>query len=51
LRGKVLDEETARKSAEAAFAAAVTHGENDFKPELGRRTLVRALLSAKALEV
>lgn len=51
LRGKRLDERTARDAAGAAFAAAVTHGENDFKPELGRRTLVRALLEAAALEV
>ena len=35
-----------RQAAEAAFAGAVTHGENAFKPELGRRTLVRALLEA-----
>lgn len=51
LRGKRLDESAARTAAEAAFAQAVTHGENDFKPELGRRTLVRALLEAKSLEV
>jgi len=51
LRGKTLDENSARAAAEAAFAGAVTHGQNDYKPELGRRTLVRALLEAKALEV
>ena len=51
LRGKALDENSARAAAEAAFAAAVTHGQNDYKPELGKRTLVRALLEAKALEV
>ena len=34
-----------------AFAGAVTHGDNAFKPELGRRTLVRALLQAAAMEV
>jgi xanthine dehydrogenase YagS FAD-binding subunit len=51
LRGKMLDQASARAAAEAAFAAAVTHGQNDFKPELGRRTLTRALLAAKALEV
>jgi xanthine dehydrogenase YagS FAD-binding subunit len=51
LRGKSLDERSARKAAEAAFASARTHGENDFKPELGRRTLVRALLEAAQLEV
>jgi xanthine dehydrogenase YagS FAD-binding subunit len=51
LKGHVLDEAAARTAAHAAFAAAVTHGQNDFKPELGRRTLVRALLEAAALEV
>jgi xanthine dehydrogenase YagS FAD-binding subunit len=51
LRGKRLDEASARTAAEAAFASAVTHGGNDFKPELGRRTLVRALLEAKVLRV
>jgi xanthine dehydrogenase YagS FAD-binding subunit len=51
LRGKALDMGSARAAAEAAFASATTHGQNDFKPELGRRTLVRALLAAKALEV
>jgi xanthine dehydrogenase YagS FAD-binding subunit len=51
LRGKILDETTARAAADAAFTGAVTHGENDFKPELGRRTLVRALLETAALEV
>jgi xanthine dehydrogenase YagS FAD-binding subunit len=51
LRGKALDMDSARAAAEAAFASAITHGQNDFKPELGRRTLLRALLAAKALEV
>ena len=51
LRGRRLDESAARITAEAAFSRAVTHGDNGFKPELGRRTLVRALLEAKALEV
>jgi len=45
LNGKRLDERTAHAAAEAAFAGAVTHGGNDFKPELGRRTLVRALMT------
>ena len=51
LKGKVLDEDTAHDAAEAAFISAITHGENEFKPELGRRTLVRALLQAAALEI
>ncbi|HEY4114881.1 MAG TPA: xanthine dehydrogenase family protein subunit M [Rhizomicrobium sp.] len=50
LRGKPLTLETAQAAARAAFASAVTHGENDHKPELGRRTLVRALLEAARME-
>jgi xanthine dehydrogenase YagS FAD-binding subunit len=45
LRGNPLTPENARTAADAAFASAVTHGGNEFKPELGRRTLVRALLA------
>jgi len=48
LKGQRLTEAVARHAAEAAFAGAVTYGENDFKPELGRRTLVRALMTAGA---
>jgi len=50
LKGKVLNEANARGAAQTAFSSAVTHGGNDFKPELGRRTLVRALLQARAME-
>ena len=50
LRGRKLNEANASAAADAAFASAVTHGDNDFKPELGRRTLVRALLQARSLE-
>jgi xanthine dehydrogenase YagS FAD-binding subunit len=50
LRGRRLDEATARDAADAAFATAITHGGNDHKPELGRRTLVRALLAAADME-
>ena len=49
--GRTLDEAVARTAADAALAGAVTHGHNDFKPELARRTLVRALLQASRLEV
>ena len=50
LVGQELDEASAARAAEAAFAAARTHGDNGYKPELGRRTLVRALLEAARLE-
>lgn len=51
LVGKPLTETTAEEAARAALAGAVTHGDNDYKPELGRRTLVRALMQAKAMEI
>jgi xanthine dehydrogenase YagS FAD-binding subunit len=46
-----LNEASAREAAEAALAGAVPHGEASFKIELGRRTLVRALLEAQAMEL
>ncbi len=51
LQGRPLDEDAANAAARIAFAGAVTHGHNDFKPELGRRTLARALLAAARMEV
>ena len=51
LAGRRLDEAAAQDAAEAAFAGALTHGENGFKPELGRRTLVQALLEAGRMEI
>jgi xanthine dehydrogenase YagS FAD-binding subunit len=51
LKGKSISLQTAQAAAKAAFAGAVTHGENDHKPELGRRTLVRALLEASRMKV
>jgi xanthine dehydrogenase YagS FAD-binding subunit len=51
LKGRTLDELTARTAAEAAFVGAATQDENSFKPELGRRTLVRALLETAAMEI
>ena len=50
LTGRRLDEDSATAAAKAAFAEAVTYGQNDYKPELGRRTLVRALLAAADME-
>ena len=46
LAGQVLTDATAGLAAEAAFATARVDTDNDYKPELGRRTLVRALLEA-----
>ena len=51
LAGKPLTEATAAAAAQLALQGAVTHGENDFKPELGRQTLTRALLQAGAMEI
>ncbi len=51
LKGRRCDEAGARAAAEAAFATARTRPGNAFKPELGRRTLVRALLQAAMMEV
>lgn len=51
LQGRLLNELSANEAAEAAFADAVAHSETGFKPELGRRTLVRALLQAAAMRI
>ncbi len=49
LVGKPMSEGNAEAAASAALEGAVTHGHNDYKPELGRRTLVRALMQAMAM--
>ena len=49
LIGKPLTESSARAAATQALQGAITHGHNDFKPELARRTVVRALLEAKSM--
>jgi xanthine dehydrogenase YagS FAD-binding subunit len=51
LRGRALDEAAANRAAEAAFSAALTHGGNDYKRDLGKRTLVRALLHTAQLSI
>jgi xanthine dehydrogenase YagS FAD-binding subunit len=51
LRGEVLDEASATRAAEAAFAGARTYEHNAFKVPLGRQTIVRALLDAQRMEI
>ncbi|HEY2890268.1 MAG TPA: FAD binding domain-containing protein, partial [Dongiaceae bacterium] len=51
LSGKVLSEETAAAAANAAFTQAKTRDDNDFKRDLGKRTLTRALLQAASMEI
>jgi xanthine dehydrogenase YagS FAD-binding subunit len=50
LTGRTLSEAVATEAASAALSEAVTHGHNDYKPELARRTIVRALLEARAMK-
>ncbi len=50
LRGKPLTEDTASAAAQAAFAGARPRQDNTYMIDLGRRTLVRALLQASRLE-
>jgi len=49
LVGKPLNDASMAAAAAAALAGATTHGFNDYKPELARRTLVRALREARAM--
>jgi xanthine dehydrogenase YagS FAD-binding subunit len=51
LRSKPINEQNAAAVADAAFAGAKGHGQNDFKIELGKRTLSRAPQQAAALEI
>jgi xanthine dehydrogenase YagS FAD-binding subunit len=51
LQGKPLDESSATAAAEMAFASAKPRGHNAFKVELGKRTLIRALRQAAAMEI
>jgi xanthine dehydrogenase YagS FAD-binding subunit len=51
LKGKAIDEETAQAAADIAFADAKPTEQNAFKVSLGKRTLVRALLTAAQMEV
>jgi xanthine dehydrogenase YagS FAD-binding subunit len=51
LVGKSLTAEVAASAAAAALTGAKTHGHNDYKPELARQAIVRALLEAQALKL
>jgi xanthine dehydrogenase YagS FAD-binding subunit len=51
LKGKVLDEASAKAAGAAAFAEAKTQDHNSYKPTLGAQTIARALMSAKSLEI
>ncbi|MGI4877384.1 MAG: FAD binding domain-containing protein, partial [Janthinobacterium lividum] len=51
LTGRRLDEASAQRAAEIAFAGARTHEYNAYKIPLGKATLVRGLLGAQAMEV
>jgi xanthine dehydrogenase YagS FAD-binding subunit len=50
LHGKPLDEGSAQRAAEIAFAQARPREHNAYKIPLGKRTLVRALLETASLE-
>jgi xanthine dehydrogenase YagS FAD-binding subunit len=50
IEDRPLNEKTAQAAAEAAFASARPRRDNAYKIELGRRTLVRALLQAATME-
>jgi xanthine dehydrogenase YagS FAD-binding subunit len=51
LAGHPLDEAIAKRAAEKAFASAEPRDGNRYKIELGKRTLVRALLQAARMNV
>ncbi|TPI21010.1 xanthine dehydrogenase family protein subunit M [Mesorhizobium sp. B4-1-1] len=51
LQGNKLDEAAAGAAADAAFADAQPRQHNAFKIELGKRTLVRALLETRDMKV
>jgi xanthine dehydrogenase YagS FAD-binding subunit len=51
LKGKAIDDAAKKAAADAEFANAQTHEHNAFKVELGKRTLMRALDQAAAMEI
>jgi xanthine dehydrogenase YagS FAD-binding subunit len=51
LNGKALDDETLKTAADKAFQDAATRPDNEFKVALGKRTMIRALRQAAAMEI
>jgi xanthine dehydrogenase YagS FAD-binding subunit len=51
LKGKAINDASMQAAADAAFADAQTQEHNAFKVELGKRTLMRALGEAAAMEI
>jgi xanthine dehydrogenase YagS FAD-binding subunit len=51
LEGAVLDEASAARAADAAFAGARARPGNAYKINLGRATLIRALLETKSMAI
>ena len=51
LTGKKLDEDRALEAGRIAYEGAKGHGQNDFKIQLGQRTVARALLETAAMDL
>jgi xanthine dehydrogenase YagS FAD-binding subunit len=51
LKDRPLDEAAAEAAAQACFAKAATRPPNAFKVPIGKETVIRALLEAKAMQV
>jgi len=51
LKGRPLDDDSKKAAADAAFSEARSYQHNAFKVELGKRTLMRAIDQAAAMEI
>jgi xanthine dehydrogenase YagS FAD-binding subunit len=51
IKGKKLDASTARAAADTALSGSRSSGGNDYKINLAKRTIVRALMQARDLEI
>ena len=51
LEGKILNDDSAAEAGRVAFSTSETRSHNAFKPKLGERTVARALMLAKGLEI